>query len=275
MVNKYSSGFDNASVSWMRSLKRPTGQIARWLEELGTYNLSVTHRPGSQHRNADALSRHPCSKCANWQSVSEESSLNDNEPKETDHHCPSQPTVIAIETARHVTDDSQQASTSDITNTESCYGNLPQWSSTEIRQQQLQDRDIGPIMVEHIEGNARPGWSAISHLTSAAKTLWRQWDRLEVHNGMLYRRWISDTGDPDKLQLLVPTSRKSDVMEYLHDIPTAGHLGVDTCLAKVKQNFYWPGMKDSVEQYCKACDILCGKEYSKTKQKHRLNHISI
>ena len=54
---------DNAAVSWMRSLKQPTGQVARWLQELGTYDLEVTHRPGHQHRNADALSRNPCKSC--------------------------------------------------------------------------------------------------------------------------------------------------------------------------------------------------------------------
>ena len=29
----------NAAVSWMKNLKKPTGQTARWLQELGTYNL--------------------------------------------------------------------------------------------------------------------------------------------------------------------------------------------------------------------------------------------
>ncbi|KAH3798323.1 hypothetical protein DPMN_151921 [Dreissena polymorpha] len=38
----------------MRNLKNPTGQVACWLEELGTYDLNVTHRGGLTHRNADA-----------------------------------------------------------------------------------------------------------------------------------------------------------------------------------------------------------------------------
>ena len=37
---------DNSAVSWMKNLKNPTGQVARWLQELETYNLTVTHRPG-------------------------------------------------------------------------------------------------------------------------------------------------------------------------------------------------------------------------------------
>ncbi|CAC5372594.1 unnamed protein product [Mytilus coruscus] len=50
---------DNAVVSWMKNLKKDTGQTVRWLEELGTYNLTVTHRAGRKHSNADALSRRP------------------------------------------------------------------------------------------------------------------------------------------------------------------------------------------------------------------------
>ncbi|KAH3826198.1 hypothetical protein DPMN_128094 [Dreissena polymorpha] len=52
----------------MRNLKDATGQVARWLEELGTYDLTVTHCAGLTNRNADALSRSPCSKCAKQES---------------------------------------------------------------------------------------------------------------------------------------------------------------------------------------------------------------
>ncbi len=43
---------NNAAVSWMKSLKMPNGQVARWLQEIGNYNLIVTHRPDRQHNNA-------------------------------------------------------------------------------------------------------------------------------------------------------------------------------------------------------------------------------
>ena len=62
---------DNAAVSWMRSLKNPTGQVARWLQDLGECDLVVTHRPGRIHNNADALSRRPCAPCAHQQALSE------------------------------------------------------------------------------------------------------------------------------------------------------------------------------------------------------------
>ena len=43
------------------NFKRPEGQMARWLEELATYDFVIEHRAGRVHNNADALSRRPCS----------------------------------------------------------------------------------------------------------------------------------------------------------------------------------------------------------------------
>lgn len=54
---------DNSAVSWARILKNPTGQMARWLREIGNYYLTITHRPGSKHTNVDAMSRNPFKVC--------------------------------------------------------------------------------------------------------------------------------------------------------------------------------------------------------------------
>ena len=41
--------------------KNPTGQLTRWLELLSTNRFVIHHRGGTQHKNADALFRRPCS----------------------------------------------------------------------------------------------------------------------------------------------------------------------------------------------------------------------
>ena len=51
---------DHGALRWLLSFKNPEGQVARWIEILQTYNLTIENRPGSQHRNADGLSRRPC-----------------------------------------------------------------------------------------------------------------------------------------------------------------------------------------------------------------------
>lgn len=56
----------------MKNLKEPTGQVARWLQILSTYDLTVIHRPGSNRKNegnGDALSRTPCKACVRQEAL--------------------------------------------------------------------------------------------------------------------------------------------------------------------------------------------------------------
>ena len=54
---------DHSSLRWLLNFKNPEGQLARWIEALGNFEMKIEHRPGKQHSNADALSRLPCKKC--------------------------------------------------------------------------------------------------------------------------------------------------------------------------------------------------------------------
>ncbi|KRX79180.1 Retrovirus-related Pol polyprotein from transposon [Trichinella sp. T6] len=54
---KFTARTDHNELRWLRNFREPEGQVARWLERLAEYEFEVVHRPGQQHRNADALSR--------------------------------------------------------------------------------------------------------------------------------------------------------------------------------------------------------------------------
>ena len=66
---------DNAAVNYILHIKEPEGQLACWLEQVGCYNLQVTHHPGQSHDNADALSHHPCRQCGCIDKVGSENDL--------------------------------------------------------------------------------------------------------------------------------------------------------------------------------------------------------
>ncbi|KAK3095582.1 hypothetical protein FSP39_016324 [Pinctada imbricata] len=51
---------DHGALRWLFNFKKPEGQMARWLEQLATYDFTIEHRAGRIHNNADALSRRPC-----------------------------------------------------------------------------------------------------------------------------------------------------------------------------------------------------------------------
>jgi hypothetical protein len=49
--------------------------------------------------------------------------------------------------------------------------------------------------------------------------------------------------------MIVPQSKKQDILHYFHDIPSAGHIGVDKTLEKLKTGFYWLNMKCFIVLY--------------------------
>ena len=50
---------DHNSLIWLMNFKHLDGQLARWNEELSQFPMTIVHRPGKYHNNADALSRRP------------------------------------------------------------------------------------------------------------------------------------------------------------------------------------------------------------------------
>ena len=249
---------DNSAVSWIRTLKNPTGQVFRWLQYIETYDLSVTHRPGRSHGNSDALSRIPCKVCQRQEQ---------NESKDTNDHNPDlhneetmSINMTTVELSRAVTRGQQQSDAS--AQLKSSQFLLEDWEPSNIRQNQLSDPLVSPIMVA-VESQSRPEWKDISDTTSYTKTLWRQWDRLSIISGMLYRKWVSDDLRETKYQLIVPETLQLDVLSNYHDIPSAGHLGSEKMLSRIQEHFYWPAMKDKIELYCKLCDICQSRKPSK------------
>lgn len=50
---------DHNSLRWLHNFQGIEGQLARWLEQLASFQYKIVHRSGKQHANADALSRLP------------------------------------------------------------------------------------------------------------------------------------------------------------------------------------------------------------------------
>jgi hypothetical protein len=57
--------------------------------------------------------------------------------------------------------------------------------------------------------------------------------------------------------MIVPQSKTQDILPYSREIPSAGHLGVDKTLEKLKTGFYWPNMKDYVQDTFPFGSLVC------------------
>ena len=89
------------------------------------------------------------------------------------------------------------------------------------------------------------------------KTKGQQVLAYEVKNDILYRSYAHPTvngGVPVK-QVVVPRPLRRKVMELAHDSILSGHLGSKKTADKVFSNFYWPGERKDVSQFCKSCEV--------------------
>lgn len=163
---------DNTAVSLIRNLKKPTGQTARWLEELGTYNLTINHRSGRKHSKADALSRRPCK---SWlkQERGNESSSNEEDSDETSDN------IVRVCTWGNGKQDSS---------TPSGYI-LDGWQPDQIRQAQLNDPDIA-LLLATLDAFMGQGVSWHIKFTNIVETIGsitnKEWDALQK---LLCIRW--------------------------------------------------------------------------------------
>ena len=58
----------------------------------------------------------------------------------------------------------------------------------------------------------------------------------------------------NKLQIVLPTSFRTNCFALLHETVTAAHLGSQKTLAKEKQRFHWYNSRKDVEYWCRTCD---------------------
>ena len=208
----------HASLKYIRSQNDVSDQFARWIERLEECEYTIEVRKGSDHANADGLSRYDCGgkKCI-CEGVRELEESNN---------------VGEVNSVRF----------SQI------------WTAEEMSDAQLNDPDISPILTAKLERNTRPDWSDISSKSHVAKAYWGEWDRLEVRSKQLHRRWESNDGCTVRYQLILPKCYHRLVLEQLHDSRTAGHMGKRRTFLKVEHRFYWYKMREYISRYIRTCD---------------------
>ena len=196
---------DHSSLLWLKNFKDPEGQLARWLEQLEQYTFEVVHRKGSSHGNADALSHYVY-------------------PRESfDEEC----TPVSMVTVDP-----------DVIFSVQCTPFLSAYDSPAIRELQLQDEFIGPLLRAK-ETSTKP--VVPDKADPKYRKLVQIWDQLILRDGLLWRYFEDVRGTGGVYQLVVPLSLKEVVLKGVHEGVAGGHFGVEESLGKLKERFYWPG----------------------------------
>ncbi len=87
-----------------------------------------------------------------------------------------------------------------------------------------------------------------------SRILWLQWSRLKLLNKVLYRKYTEE--DQIRLQFVVPTQMRSQILYDTHDSWCNIHLGTryDT-IDKLDNRYYWPRITCDFIKYMRVVNM--------------------
>ena len=239
---------DHAALSWLRKTPEPIGQNARWLEQLEEYTFEVQHRSGERHRNADSISRHPClnkpscTACHTRQLVCATMSSNPDRNNEDNNE----------------NGDVEEGSTGLHLGTSVPRGDGPAdcigWTKEEIIRAQMEDEELNFIISLMKVNRERPGWKEVELKSTAVKSIWHEWERLEVKGDVLCRKWTPIQGTTNVWQIIIPRKFRAELIRLAHTGLTGGHLGRSKTEEQVRRRAYWPNWRSDVAAELRRCE---------------------
>jgi len=99
----------------------------------------------------------------------------------------------------------------------------------------------------------KPAWKEIEAYSHVTKTLWHQFDRLEVRNGVLMRKWTPLRTTEVTWQIVLPRTLRREFIRISHSGLNGGHLGRSKTEHQVSRRAYWPGWQEEVSLELKKC----------------------
>ena len=209
---------DHHSLKWLRTFKKPEGIFARWIETLSEFQITIQHRPGQVHSNADGLSRQNCKQC--WGKVTKEPWVDELE-RTNDSADP-----LGLHTLQL----------------------LPELSDETVCELQEEDSVIG-LVRSWLALDYEPTIDDPRQLPPEGRKLWSLHSSLSLVNEVLIRKFYNN------YQLIVPDVLKRRLFDQAHAGPLAAHLGFEKILAQLRNSYYWSGMSKDVQAWCNACDV--------------------
>lgn len=219
---------DNNPLTYVMSTAKLNAVGHRWVGQLADFRFEIKYKPGRLNVDADTLSHCPfdinsymgqCSEnlseeavCAAWggSRVAQQGEV---------------AWVAALNLASH---------------SQTLTEPFPVIEHADLVSEQQKDPVIGKILelkrrgTEMTEDKRRA-------LDKPTRKLSREWNRLHIENNLLYKKTLG------RKQLVLPATYRQTALIYLHN--NMGHVGVERVVSLARERFYWPFMKNDIEEY--------------------------
>ncbi|KAL7841777.1 hypothetical protein SRHO_G00254680 [Serrasalmus rhombeus] len=218
---------DNNPLSHLHTAKLGATE-QRWVSQLSAFHYTIRYRSGRTNKNADSLSRQGL--------PTPEEAL--------------EPVLGGVILPLSLQQQGRGETPGSLVTQCSTFA-FPSCSPTELQGLQKADPSINALLPFWQEQKL-PGRSVREGLPVRTQGFLRQWDRLVLDKGLLYRKILKPEGGEEVLQLLLPESLQEEVLRQLHDLH--GHQGIERTTALVRERCYWPGMAHDIKQWCQQCE---------------------
>jgi transposase InsO family protein len=224
--HKFEVHTDNNPLTYVLTTAKLDATSHRWLAALSAFDFSLSYRAGKENIDADALSR-ICSQYVVTDVIQAVLLLNEQprilqcqfQTSDDDFHLPS--------------DDLGQSSVRPV----------------DVRRLQKEDSVVSYVF-PFVKQNRKPTSRDYINQPKETQQLLRQWKRLKIVDGILYRERGSAEGTV--LQLVLPKKNRKSVLDSLHD--EMGHQGRERTNSLISSRFYWPGMSADIIKKVAHCD---------------------
>ena len=130
---------------------------------------------------------------------------------------------------------------------------LPHYSLPEFKKAKMLDPIISVVHKARLQSSDVPLYITFNRgILRRYKQLWKQ---LAIADGVLCPTYSLEPLEGAVILPILPPSFQQEALTLSHDIPTAGHLGIDKTLDRLRRNAYWVSMARDVERYCRNCTI--------------------
>jgi hypothetical protein len=127
-------------------------------------------------------------------------------------------------------------------------------TAVELGQLQRADADIAPLINAMERGENPPKWNEVADWSAASKSLWRQWRRLQMREGVLHRRFESSDARRISWQIVLPRSERKLFMQLIHAGIGGGHLGRRRTMLAIQARAYWPSWHTDARIAVSCCE---------------------